>query len=327
MTSIDNPLSLLKILSIIAPNNIVRDELRGLFAWMTVLSENQRIQEELIDLDPYAILSNGDPALLLPCSKKKLLSKLKVLNQEDPYFRRSDRWRSFSISGFFTDELLDELKSLLSPDNSDGDLQGLLLELLIDSPIVSKLTDELKSIVCNISFESKYIRRLAGKCLAKIKESNYRGIWEYLIEARDNTSLAIVADMMAKSNTEFEIDDYIKFLRICSGLYPTYYRIERVIGERFFIKRFIQKLSFALVIPLLNELSANLSCSCQRKYNCQCRVGISKIISMLLDRYFELVQEPWDPEKIWEWTKNLYFQNAVTKKESLSVKILSLIHI
>lgn len=323
LTSIDNPLSLLKILSIIAPNNIVRDELRGLFAWMAVLSENQRIQEELIDLDPYAILSNGDPALLLPCSKKKLLSKLKVLNQEDPYFRRSDRWRSFSISGFFTDELLDELKSLLSPDNSDGDLQGLLLELLIDSPIVSKLTDELKSIVCNISFKSKYIRRLAGKCLAKIKESNYREIWEYLIEARDNTSLAIVADMMAKSNTEFEIDDYIKFLRICSELYPTDYRIERVIGERFFIKRFIQKLSFALVIPLLNELSANLSCSCQRKYNCQCRVGISKIISMLLDRYFELVQEPWDPEKIWEWTKNLYFQNAVTKKESLSIKILS----
>lgn len=44
---------------------------------------------------------------------------------------------------------------------------------------------------------------------------------------------------------------------------------------------------------------------------------------MLLDRYFELVQEPWDPEKIWEWTKNLYFQNAATKKESLSIKILS----
>ena len=325
LTSIDNPLSLLKILSIIAPNNIVRDELRGLFAWMTVLSENQRIQEELIDLDPYAILSNGDPALLLPCSKKKLLSKLKVLNQENPYFRRSDRWRSFSISGFFTDELLDELKSLLSPDNSDGDLQGLLLELLIDSPIVSKLTNELKSIVCNISVESRYEynRRLAGKCLAKIKDSNYREIWEYLIEARDNTSLAIVADMMTKSNGEFEIDDYIKFLRICSELYPTDYRIESVIGKRFFIKRFIQKLSFALVIPLLNELSANLSCSCQRKYNCQCRVGISKIISMLLDRYFELSQEPWDAEKIWGWLKNTYFQRKIAKEESLSVKILS----
>ena len=325
LTSIDNPLSLLKILSIIAPNNIVRDELRGLFAWMAVLSENHRIQEELIDLDPYAILSNGDPALLLPCSKKKLLSKLKFLNQEDPYFRRSDRWRSFSIPGFFTDELLDELKSLLSPDNSDGDLQGLLLELLIDSPIVSKLTDELKRIVCNINFKSsyEYIRRLAGKCLSKIKYSNYRETWEYLIHAKDNTSLAIVADMMSKSNTEFQNEDYIRYLRICSELYPTDHRIECAIGERFFIKRFIKKLSLDLVIPLLNELSTNLYCSCQKKYDCQCRVGISKIISMLLDRYFELVQEPWAPEKIWEWTKNLYFQNGTTKNESLSVKILS----
>lgn len=59
LTSAANPLSLHKILSIIAPNNIVRDELRGLFAWMAVLSENQRIQDTLIDLDPYAILSNG----------------------------------------------------------------------------------------------------------------------------------------------------------------------------------------------------------------------------------------------------------------------------
>jgi len=34
---------------------------------------------------------------------------------------------------------------------------------------------------------------------------------------------------------------------------------------------------------------------------------------MLLDRYFELVQEPWAPEKIWEWTKNLYFQNGTKR--------------
>ena len=44
------------------------------YAWFVRLDdsiiENQRIQEELIDLESYAILSNGDPALLLPCSKK-----------------------------------------------------------------------------------------------------------------------------------------------------------------------------------------------------------------------------------------------------------------
>lgn len=323
LTSEVNPLSLHRILSIIAPNNIVRDELRGLFAWMAVLSENQRIQDTLIDLDPYAILSNGDPALLLPASKIKLLSKLKELNQEDPYFRRSDKWRDFSVSGFFTDELVDELKNLLSSNNSDGDLQGLLLELLTDSPIVSKLTDELKSIACNTSFKGKYIRHLAGKCLSKVKDYNCQETWECLIEAGDNTSLAIAADIMTSSDYEFQVSDFVNFLRVCAELYPTDHRIERVIGERFFIKQFIQKLRLDLVMSLLNELSANLSCSCQKKYDCQCRVGISKIISMLLDRYFELSEEPWEPEQIWKWVKNLYFQNGVRKEDSLSVKILS----
>lgn len=325
LTSASNPLALSKILSIIAPNDIVRDELRGLFAWMAVLSENQRIQEILIDLDPYAILSNGDSGLLLPSSKIKLLSKLKDLNQIDPYFRRSDRWRNFSLSEFFTDELLDELKDLLSLDNVDGDLQSLLLEVLIDSPIISKLTNELKNIVYDISSEywDKYTRRLAGKCLSKVKEYNHQETCKFLIEAGDNVSLSIVADIMIESNDKFQLIDYTQFLRVCAVLYPTNYRIEREIGERFFIKRFIQKLSLNLVVPLLDELSANLSCSCQKKYNCRCRNGISKIISMLLDRYFELSPEPWEPKRIWEWIKSLYFQASVRKEDSLSVKILS----
>lgn len=323
LTSVANPLSLRKILSIIAPNNIVRDELRGLFAWTAVLSENQHIQDTLIDLDPYSILSNGDPALLLPVSKIKLLLKLKELNQEDPYFRRSDKWRDFSISSFFTDELVDELKNLLSSDNSDGDLQGLLLELLRDSPIVSKLTDELKNIVCNTALKDKYIRRLAGKCLSKIKNYDHQEIWKDLINAGDNTSITVAANIMTSADAEFQTYDYVNFLRVCAQLYPTDYHIEIVIGERFFIKQFIQKLRFDLVISLLNELSANLSCSCQEKYDCRCRVGISKIISMLLDRYFELSQTLWEPKQIWEWVKNLYFQNGVRKEDSLSVKTLS----
>lgn len=323
LTSVTNPLSLRKILSIIAPNNIVRDELRGLFAWIAVLSENQHIQNTLIDLDPYAILSNGDPSLLLANSKRKLLSKLKELNQKDPFFRRGDRWRDFSVSGFFTDELVDELKNLLSPDNTSGDLQGLLLELITDAPIVSKLTDELKNIVCNADFKDRYTRRLAGECLSKTKNYNRQEIWGNLINAKDSTSLSIAAEIMISADMEFQVHDYVNFLRVCAELYPTDNRIEIVIGKRFFIKQLIQKLRLDLVISLLNELSTNLSCSCQNKYDCQCRVGISKIISMLLDRYFELSQEPWESKQIWKWIKNLYFKNSIRKEDSLSVKILS----
>ncbi len=58
-----DPLTLFKCLPIIAPNSTVRDELRGLLAWMAALG-NKAIQESVIELDPYAVLTNGDPPSL-----------------------------------------------------------------------------------------------------------------------------------------------------------------------------------------------------------------------------------------------------------------------
>ena len=80
-------------------NGIVRDELRGLVGWMAALGDKY-IQESLIDIDPYAVIANGDPSQLLSSSKKYLLQKLMVLVEEDPFFRRNDMWRSFSIVNF-----------------------------------------------------------------------------------------------------------------------------------------------------------------------------------------------------------------------------------
>lgn len=324
LTSTTNPLSLSKILSIIAPNNIMRNDLRGLCAWMAVLSQNPHIQEVLIDLDPYAILYNGDSALLLPVSKRKLLLKLKELNQKDPHFHEN-MMRNIRISGFLTDELLDELRNLLSLDNSEGSLHILLLELLRDSPLVEKLANEIQCIIYNyLVYGSNYVRVLAGKCLSRISNYNYRDTWDYLIEVGDEISLETVADIMTNlPKGSFQLIDYIKFLKVCSKLYLADHSRTKVIGERFFIKRFIQELSLNLVIPLLDGLSDNLFCSCKKNNGYKYRIGISNIISMLLDRYFELPQETWEPERIWKWIKKLYFQNSTTKEESLSVKILS----
>ena len=46
-------LSLRKCLAIIAPNSVVRDELRGLLGWMAAVG-SKNLQEAAIDLDPYA---------------------------------------------------------------------------------------------------------------------------------------------------------------------------------------------------------------------------------------------------------------------------------
>jgi hypothetical protein len=82
-----DPLTLPKCLPIIAPNSAVRDELRGLLGWMAALG-NKPIEEAAIELDPYAVLANGDPSQLDPSSKHLLINRLKEIETQDPYFRR-----------------------------------------------------------------------------------------------------------------------------------------------------------------------------------------------------------------------------------------------
>jgi hypothetical protein len=153
-----NNTSLHQCLSIIAPNGIVRDELRGLVAWMAALGD-KTIQETLINIDPYAVLANGDPSQLLPSSKKYLLEKLICLVEEDPYFRRSDMWRTFSISGFFDNDSVTTVKYILA-ESDKGLLRGLVLELIEKSIILESLLPELEEILMNEAID-KYIRELA----------------------------------------------------------------------------------------------------------------------------------------------------------------------
>lgn len=126
-------LTLSKCLAIIAPNNVPRDELRGLIGWMAALG-SKTIQEKLIEIDAYAVLANGDPSQLEPSSKKLLLSKLKDIEEKDPYFRRGDFWRRFSVAGFFTVDISDEIRSFILKSN-DGHLRGLILELISGSEV------------------------------------------------------------------------------------------------------------------------------------------------------------------------------------------------
>ena len=101
-------LSLRRCFAVIAPNGVVRDELRGMLGWMAALG-GDALQQEAIKIDPYAVLSNGDPAQLRPTNKLLLLERLQRLAETDPYFRRSDAWRSFNVGQFFSDDIVDAL--------------------------------------------------------------------------------------------------------------------------------------------------------------------------------------------------------------------------
>lgn len=315
-------LTLLKCLPIIAPNSIVRDELRGLLGWMAALG-NKPIEEALIELDPYTVLANGDPSQLEHSSKRLLVKCLKDIELKDPYFRRGDYWRRFSVAGFFTQDVVEEIKPLLIV-GSDGHLRDLILELLAGSPAIEQLRDELRQLVITPG-ESENSRRLANSCLLDIAGDNHRSDLDVLISEASNTSLSIAADTIETLGPEtFERVYLADFFRVCANFYPGHQELhERTIGESYFVKLFIDGLDLATIEWLLNELTKNLACNCGKEsYECDCRNGISKIVGSMLDRYFDLATPPFDPIRVWQWVGNLNFHESKTAKQSKAVKVL-----
>ncbi|HBE3760588.1 TPA: hypothetical protein KL629_000296 [Escherichia coli] len=315
-------LTLTKCLSVIAPNGAARDELRGLLGWMAALG-NRSVQGSIIELDAYAVLANGDPSQLERSSKLQLLHRLKEIEAADPYFRRSDFWRRFSAAGFFTQDVVEEIKPLLTMGN-DGHLRDLILELLTDSPVNSQLMSELSLLTLNPN-ESEHIRTLASRCLLNVKEYDFIGTLAVLIFEASNISLNIAAKVIEATGTEKFDHKYLSgFLRVCANLYPDHKeQFEGVVGTRYFIKKLISCFSQHTLESLLDELTHNLHCHCGKKsYECDCRNGISKIVGSMVDRYFELAQAPFDPARIWQWIGNLNFHRHCQPDQSKSVQVL-----
>ncbi|MCZ0963068.1 hypothetical protein [Paracoccus benzoatiresistens] len=127
-----NTFTVKQCLSIVAPNGATRDDLRGLLGWMAALG-SQNVQDAAIDVDPYAVLSNGDPSRLSIRSRHRLLEALTKLEADDPFFRRVDRWRSFSATAFFSPDIVDAIRTVIVRETG-GDLRALLLELFIELP-------------------------------------------------------------------------------------------------------------------------------------------------------------------------------------------------
>ncbi|MDN3696095.1 hypothetical protein QWY97_01815 [Vibrio cortegadensis] len=315
-------LTLNQCLPIIAPNSTVRDELRGLLGWMAALG-NKAIQHAAIELDPYAVLANGDPSQLEPSSKQLLLSKLRDIEEADPYFRRSDFWRRFSVTGFFTEDIVGDIQILLS-SKSDGQLRDLILELLIESPIAHLLIDELRQILFEPR-EEKYNRIYAIKCLLGCTTYEPEPDLMKLLSEASPESLTVAEKAMEHLELKmFDLAFLEKYFLACANLYPkSRDRLERVIGEHYFIKSLIIRLDKGTLEKLLDRLTINLNCSCGLKsYECYCRNGISKIVGYMLDHYFNMALPPFEPLRVWNWVANLNFHGSMGPKDSCSVQVL-----
>ena len=316
-------LTISKCLPIIAPNSAVRDELRGMLGWMASLG-NTEVQKAAIYLDPYAVLANGDPSQLDVTSKRLLIRCLKNIADRDPYFRRGDFWRRFSVAGFFTQGVVDEIKPLLTQIAS-GHLRDLLLEMLAGSPAIALLTEELRGLVLSPQ-EGENTRLLASNCLLDHNNGydHCADLAVLMFEASQN-SLKTAAKTIEKLGPHSFDKKYLSgFFRVCAHLYRgRNQRGERTIGGRNFVRRLIDCLDRPTVEWLLDDLTNGLACSCGKKpYECDCRNGTSKIVGTMLDRYFELATAPYDPAQIWRWVGKLNFHENKGPEQSKSIAVL-----
>ncbi len=314
-----------RLLSIVAPSGSVRTELRGMVGWMAALS-SESMQLELVDLDPYAVFANGDPSALTARAKRRLLTRLDEVSREDPYFRRSDIWRRFNVGQFFTPNIRAEVAAILSPAFDNPSLRDLVIELISSSQASSQFSSELRTLALN-TVVHRGVRKASFAELIEVAPDDAAADVAMLQAEGTITSLELAARAMRRLGAErIGRDRCVELLRQLAGFYQ---RLDTErdpdIGSRYFVRQLINELDPTTICYALGQLTDGLTCTCnpRRPYSCDCRVGVSKIVGALLDRYFGVELGPHDPARIWGWIKALRFQHHRSDDSSASIKLLS----
>jgi AcrR family transcriptional regulator len=323
---IDDPadrLSMARSLAIIAPNGAVRTELRGMLGWMAALAHGQT-QRQFIELDPYAVLANGDPSELSPQSKKELLKALSMLAGNNPLFRRSDSWRQFNVGAFFSADVQEEIAILLDPATDDGPLRDLILELLSSSHASGQFQPELRALALNAA-RRRGVRKAAFELLLDNTTFDPRPDLAALLSEASHSSLELVAGAVRSLGSDnVERTLLVDLLRKLAELHPKDADFRnRNLESRYFIKTLVKSFDQDSTAYALDELTNGLSCTCNPKseYLCKCRLGISRVVGLLLDHHLPTVSDP-VPARVWGWTKALVYRNSHSGDDSPAVKFL-----
>jgi hypothetical protein len=319
-----NTFSLRRCLAVVAPNSTVRNELRGLLGWMASLG-GRDIQEAIVKLDPYAVLANGDASQLHPPVKRLLLERLRSLAEVDPFFRRMDSRRKFNVAGFFSADIVEQVRPLLAPAHSNTHLLGLALELLEDTEAGKGLESEFRAILLNPNAE-EFDRERAYRNITAISNRESLGDFDALVNEGTRDSLEIASQMLTKEGvTHFGESRTLGVVKALATLYPADRLREHRLGSTYFVRQLISGFTLDEARFLLEGLTAELNCTCGkvRPHRCTCRRGRSKIAGYLLDRYFELMVGPRDPRQIRRWTERLVFHNHMNADKSASVAAMA----
>jgi glutamyl-tRNA synthetase len=130
-------------------------ELRGLHAWLAV--HLREYADQLIDADPYGVLTYGDAASLTRSSCARLLQALARLSEDDPWFRSGD-WQAPSIGALSRADMTQEFQTILRSPTSGFAVRSIVLEALATGTSLASMRDDLIAIL--VRHQSTFAERL-----------------------------------------------------------------------------------------------------------------------------------------------------------------------
>ncbi|WP_024583732.1 hypothetical protein [Bradyrhizobium sp. OHSU_III] len=119
-------------------------ELRGLHAWLAVhLPERAN---ELIETDPYGVLTYGDAASLSPSACACLIRALDRLSNENPWFR-SGTWQAKAIGGLARKDVVGEFRAILDNPASGFGIRSVVVDALALGTPLPEMLPDLEAVV------------------------------------------------------------------------------------------------------------------------------------------------------------------------------------
>jgi predicted NACHT family NTPase len=149
-----------RVLALIGVDHHPAPELRGLHAWLAVhLSE---YADQLIEADPYGVLTYGDAASLSPSSCTSLIQALGKLSNSNPWFRL-EQWQSRAVGALSRPDLISELRAVLADPHAGMGIRSIVIDALGMGVPRPELVPDLASILAreDVSYRERQRALLA----------------------------------------------------------------------------------------------------------------------------------------------------------------------
>jgi predicted NACHT family NTPase len=192
-------------------------ELRGLHAWLAVhLPEHAG---ELIEADPYGVLTYGDAASLAPSSCACLVRALDRLSKENPWFRSSN-WQSRSIGALARPDMVGGFRAILNNPASGFGIRSVVVDaLMLGTPIPEMLPDLATVLVRQASPFAERAHALAALLrLGDAGKAVLRGACQTQLGTSSNDVRLRIEIILALYGHPFGAADVVTLIGDCLGV-------------------------------------------------------------------------------------------------------------